>query len=168
MKQPNLLENAKYQLNLVISFISMIDGRAAVVLGLNIGLLGILALNFTSIDFIYIWPVIFPVITLTLSVMSLYHIYKCFYPQLSGGDKSIVYFKEVANRTKNTFITEFKDISNKDYAEEILAQTWRNSQIVKAKFEHLKSAFIYLLVNLVPALVSLVFLGIENKQFIVK
>ena len=82
-------------------------------------------------------------------------LYRGGFPNLAGGEGSLVYFREIAKRTEHKFIEEFSAQSEKHHANDLLGQVWRNSQILSIKFDCLKLAFAFMALAIVPWLVSI-------------
>jgi hypothetical protein len=61
---------------------------------------------------------------------------------LDGGQASLVYFGEISSRTESAFVTAFLEQKDNAYAQVLLEQTWRNAEILTAKYRSLKSRFI--------------------------
>ena len=76
---------------------------------------------------------------------------------------SLIYFREIAVRTETKFIDEFTKQSSAEHAKDLLAQVWRNSEILKAKFDRLKIAFVFLALSIPPWVVSLVIFSIKTS-----
>jgi hypothetical protein len=66
-----------------------------------------------------------------------------------------VYFREVASRTEHRFIEDFKNQSEEEHINDLLGQAWRNSIILRIKFDSLKAGFWLLAAGIIPWLVSL-------------
>ena len=147
---------AKDQLNLVLSFFPRVDAKASVVLAVNTAMLGYLASRIPSPATIAAWQLIAPAVAFALLGISFVYLYKGAFPNLQGGNDSLVYFFQIGSKTEAKFLQEFSALSESAYANELLGQTWRNSQILATKFKCLKSAFIFLAVAVVPWTISLV------------
>jgi len=61
----------------------------------------------------------------------------------------------VYKRTESKFIDEFMAQDEAAYVKDVLGQAWRNSEILVQKFNHLKVAFIFMAVAVLPWAVSL-------------
>ena len=150
MKTELLLAQAKNQLNLVLSFFSRVDAKASVVLAVDTGMAGYLASRLPSPNAVLPWLLLIPLLAFVLIGISLWHLYKGAFPNLTGGNLSLVYFREIAKRTETKFIDEFAEQSEADYAKDVLGQVWRNSEILVEKFNHLKCAFIFMALAVMP------------------
>jgi len=147
--------NAKEQLNLVLSFFSRVDAKASVVLAVDTGMAGYLASRFPPPKTMATWELLAPCMAFVLIGISLWHLYKGAFPNLGGGNLSLIYFREIAKRTEAKFIDEFTAQSESNYVKDVLGQVWRNSEILVEKFNHLKSAFIFMALAVLPWTVAL-------------
>ena len=160
--KPELLPGvAKDQLNLVLSFFARVDSKASVVLAVDTAMLGYLAAKIPQITWPPSWSLVIPMSAFALIFISVWHLYKTAFPNLKGGSSSLVYFREIAVRTESKFIDEFSAQQESAYARDLLAQTWRNSEILVEKFNHLKCAFIFMGLAVVPWTIALVQFSIK-------
>jgi hypothetical protein len=141
---------AKDELNLVLSFFSRVDAKAAVVLAVDTGMTGYLASHLPPLSNGKLWHLFIPMLAFGLIGVSFWHLYKGAFPALKGGNSSLIYFKEIAKRTEAKFIDEFAAQSESDFAKDVLGQVWRNSEILVEKFKHLKFAFIFMAIAVLP------------------
>jgi hypothetical protein len=139
----------------VLSFFSRIENRASVLFAINTAMLAFLGTNSPALKYFTEWYMFIVVIPIGLIVGSLWCIYKCHFPKLDGGQSSLLYFREISARTEVKFIGEYKKLSKDGYLEDILSQVWRNSEILKEKFDYLKCAFIFLALAIFPWIISL-------------
>ena len=75
---------------------------------------------------------------------------------------SLVYFREIASRTESKFIDEFMKQTETDHVKDLLGQVWRNSEILKDKFDYLKTAFVFVALAIPPWVVSLVIFAVKT------
>jgi hypothetical protein len=144
------------QLNLILSFFPRVDAKLSVLVAVNTGMLAVLATNAPPLAKLS-WPTItIAALAILLIGTSLWFLYQGAFPRLKGGAASLVYFREIALRTEHKFIEEFKVQTDEYRVDDLLGQVWRNSEILKKKFDALKLAFILLAVALAPWLCSLV------------
>ena len=76
--------------------------------------------------------------------------------------RSLIYFREVAGRTETRFIEEFKEQSDSHHVSDLLGQVWRNSEILKEKFDHLKTAFVFLALAIPPWGIALALFSLKT------
>lgn len=155
MEPKTLLSASRDELVLVLSFFARVDAKASVVLAVDTGMVGYLAAHLPGTDSMRWWEFLAPALTIALLAWSFWHLYRGAFPQLKGGEGSLVYFREVAGRTETKFVDEFTAQQELAYAKDVLGQAWRNSQILKAKFDDLKYSFILMAIAVVPWTVSL-------------
>ena len=67
----------------------------------------------------------------------------------------MVYFSEIAARTEVKFVDEFITQRETEYTKDVLGQVWRNSEILKQKFAHLKTAFVLTAWSVLPWTIAL-------------
>jgi hypothetical protein len=154
--KPELLPGvAKDQLNLVLSFFSRVDAKASVVLAVDTAMAGYLAGRMPSLKTMLYWPTLIPLVAFVLIGISIWNLYKGAFPNLAGGNLSLVYFREIAKRTEAKFIEDFLAQEDTAYVKDVLGQAWRNSEILVEKFNHLRCAFIFMALAVLPWVVSL-------------
>jgi hypothetical protein len=141
---------APKQLDRVLSFFSRVEAKASFVFAINSALLGTLAVHIERSDFNDWHHYSSLGLTMLGLAISYYYVYRCSFPNLSGGHLSLVYFKEIGRLREQNFINQFRELSHDDFIDDILAQTWRNSQILTEKFRTIKIAFIATGVSLLP------------------
>jgi hypothetical protein len=112
----------------------------------------------------YSWLMLIVVaITILLLASSIIFLYRGAFPSLKGGHASLIYFREIANRTEHKFIEEFKAQTDEQHVSDLLGQVWRNSEILKIKFDSLKMAFTLLAWALIPWVISLALFASYNN-----
>jgi hypothetical protein len=147
---------AKSQLDLVLGFFPRVDAKFSVVLGLDLGMLGVLASNVPSS-----WAAVqgatgCVVVGFAVAlIFSLVQLYRGSYPNVKGGEGSVIFFGHIANQTEHKFIESFKELTNERLADELLGQAWRNSKILQEKINALRWAYIFMAVAIVPWVVVL-------------
>jgi len=146
---------ARDQLSLVLGFFARVDAKASVVLAIDTAMAGYLAGRLPSLKTIPYWQSLIALLAFVLIGISFWSLYKGAFPNLAGGNLSLVYFQEIAKRTESKFIDEFSAQTESEYAKDVLGQVWRNSEILVEKFNHLKRAFIFMALAVVPWVISL-------------
>ena len=164
MKPDNLYPVSKDLLTIVLSFFSRVDAKLSVVLAVDTGMLAVLGADSPPIK-TYSWLMIIVAgITILLLGLSIMFLYRGAFPSLKGGDASLIYFREIAGRTEHKFVEEFKEQSDEHYVSDLLGQVWRNSELLKVKFDSLKMAFNLLAFSIIPWLVSLALFATYNNS----
>jgi hypothetical protein len=155
MEQKTLLTASHDELGLVLSFFPRVDAKASVVLAVDTGMVGYLAAHLPALDSMHWWEFLAPACTVALLAWSFWYLYRGAFPQLRGGEGSLVYFKEVTKRTETKFVDEFMSQQEPAYIKDVLGQAWRNSQILKEKFDDVRLAFIFMAIAVLPWAISL-------------
>ncbi len=146
------------QLDRVLGFFPRVEARIATLFGVNTLILIIAALNLSAGD-LRLWYVTVPVSALLIGLLvSYYHLFRANFPDDNGGEKSLVFFKEIQKRTEANYIAEFLDCSEASLRNDLLGQIWRNSCIVCEKYQRVKLA-ITTAISVVPFIVFLVITG---------
>lgn len=141
---------AEQSLGRVLDFFSRVESKASFVFAMNTGMLGLLALNFHQQD-ICVWYIALPLVcAIALLGASTYYVYRCMFPDLKGGAPSIVYFREIAERSSDQFTSQFLNSNSDVYTRDLVDQVWRNSQILAAKFDSIKVAFTLTALAILP------------------
>ena len=157
-------KNGTDQLNLVLSFFPRVDSKLSVVFAINTGILAVLAADAPALRAFTVSMTVATSVTIVLLALSIVFWYRGAFPHLKGGQASLVYFREIAGRTEHGFIEAFRSQTEEQRLNDVLAQVWRNSEILKKKFDALKVAFVLTAVALVPWIVSLVLFAGRNSQ----
>lgn len=167
MNDEEIIEIAKDNLSRILNFFPRTDTLLSVILAINLGLLAILTANappLKSIDGFFIFVILF----LLLIFISFYHLYKCAFPQLEGGHTSLIYFREIANKTQIEFSDEFNKQTKQSYITDLTEQIWINSKILSNKYYHLRMAFIFLLLSVIFWLPSLLNFISRNTESLLR
>lgn len=141
---------ADKQLDRVLSFFPRVEAKASFLFALDVGLLGYGTVNLDREDLNSVYVATFGVAFLALTVASLFHVYWCVFPHLKGGANSLIYFREIAQRTELDFADAFLSRTDESYARDVAGQIWRNSAILKLKFDYLKRAFVLTMLAIAP------------------
>jgi hypothetical protein len=161
-KIENEIEVAKVQLERVLGFFASVDSKASVALGVNVAMLGLLAANAPSAKLLNPWD-LFSIPPVGLIGISLFNLYQCSFPRLEGGKASLVYFREIADRTEAKYIEEFRAESGDQHLKDLLGQVWQNSKILRQRYELLRKSLIFLAWGTVTWTICLAIFAAQNK-----
>ena len=168
MDNKQLAEISRDQLSRVLSFFSRVDTVSSVVLGIDIAMIAVLGTTAPAPKLFTRYTVV-ALVPVGLIAVSLWHLYRGTFPRLEGGWRSLIYFREIAQRNEKEFIKEWSSQTEDEYLKDLLSQIWRNSEILTQKFDHLRAAFKWLALALVPWIVVLFLFASKNTEtFIVK
>lgn len=156
MDTKHLIDLSKDQLNRVLSFFPRVDAKISVLFSLDIAMLAVLA-NKAPLNELH-WdstPSLIALLALALIALSLALLYQASFPRLAGGHSSLLYFREIARRREAAFIDEFSAQTEEAFLKDVLGQVWRNSEILKQKYDYIKYSFIVMICALPPWLIAL-------------
>jgi hypothetical protein len=163
MTNAELVAIAEKSLDRILGFFSRVESKGSVLLAINTTMLAVLGGNAPPIKYFTEWYMFVFVVPLLLICFSFWHLYKISFPNLEGGISSLIYFREITKRTESKYVDDFKNIKDDEYLNDLLSQGWRNSEILKEKFNHLKFAFILLAISILPWAISLSIFVTKNK-----
>jgi len=159
----SIKDAAERQLDRVLSFFPRVEAKGSFLFALNTGLLALLALNLSFDDF-RVWFLVIPAISVLLIIsVSLYFLYRSSFPTLKGGTNSLIYFREIAKRTEARFIDDFVAQAEDAHTRDLLGQVWRNSEILKMKYDALKIAFVLSALALIPWVIFLALAAVAHS-----
>ena len=161
MEQRLLIDAAKDQLNRTLGFFPRVDAKASVLLAVNTGMLAVLIANSPPVR-TFDWSMLIVLLPIVLLMVSYWFLYKEAFPNLDGGHDSLIYFREIAKRTESKFIDQFKSQPEDSYLADLLSQIWRNSEILKTKFDDVRCAFNCTALAVLPWVVALAMLVSKN------
>jgi hypothetical protein len=147
---------AAAQLDRILGFFARVDAKSSALFAINSGMIAVLCANLSASDILSWYVVLAAALALGLLLVSQYFIYKCAFPTLKGGHSSLIYFREIAKKTEANFIDQFLASEIESMTKDFLGQVWRNSEILKIKFDALKVSFILTATALLPWTVFLV------------
>lgn len=152
------------QLTRTLSFFPRVDTKVAGLFTVNSAILTVSALNVEAGD-LKQWYIAIPGVFLLLGLISSYtFLYRGNFPQLEGGQGSLVYFGEIQKRTELNYLAEYEAVSDDGYRADLLGQVWRNSVILCDKYKAVAMAIRCTLATLVPFTVFLVMTAIEHTR----
>ena len=164
MTTDKLISTSKDQLALVLGFFSRLDSKLSVLLAVNTAMLAVLGTNAPPLKHLSLWIIVGAAFAIVLIGASIAFLYRGAFQQLKGGQGSLIYFRQIAQRTEHSFADAFKQQSEEEYVKDLLGQVWRNAQILDAKFDCLRTAFALLALALIPWVVTLVLFVTYNAQ----
>lgn len=158
------IEAARDQLDRTMEFFSRVDGKASVLLAVNTSMLALLATWVTPVSSLETTEVVAAAVSALLIAASLWHVYREGFPALEGGEESHLYFRQIASRTEAKYAASWRQMTDQQYLDDLLGQIWRNSVILKQKFDHVRWALRLLALSLLPWCVALALLSRAGVQ----
>lgn len=160
------IARASQQLDRLQTFFPRVEGKASFLLAVNLGLLTILAANVDKVAYLAAPLVWVPGAAFMLFWgVSIWKLNETFFPHLKGGSvHSVFYFRDIASRSFKEYSHRMKSINDEDILDDLLCQVWRNSEILKVKFDSVQSAFRFAVLSLVFWLVTLGALSVVAER----
>ncbi len=166
MTAQNSTAFATAQLDRLMGFFPRVEGKASVILALNIAMLGVTALNFPVRDFDSPRGC-FGIIAALLLGLSLLQLCVVFFPHLKSGEKSsLVFFGDIAGMRWRTYHNAVTGLTDEALLEDLTCQIWRNSEILKIKFDRTQAAFVFTLLALPFWMLLLLAATLRAGQFV--
>lgn len=123
------------------SFFPRVEGKASFLFAVNIGMAGVLAVN-VPIERAFTCYTIPAWACLALIAFSTYRLFGTFFPSLNGAaHKGVIYFGDIATLGSDDFIDRMKNYTDAQLEHDALCQVWRNSEILKIKYDRVRYAF---------------------------
>lgn len=164
MSAEDAYELAWTRLQHVLSFFERVDTKQSVVLGIDVALLGVLATQFVAIKDVSVFGWVLVGAFLPLNFLSFVFLYRGSFPRLEGGAGSLIYFAQIAKRTRDEFAAEFRAQNAEGRLEDVLEQLRHNACIATDKYRHLCWAYRFMALSLLPWCVALATFAIAVDQ----
>jgi len=152
------------QLDRVLGFFPRVDTKMAGIFAVNTAILTVCAINVTAPDLTK-WYIDVPGAFVAIGLVASYtFLYRCNFPELQGGQGSLIYFVAIQNRTESKFRDEYEAATADAYRSDLLEQIWRNSAILCAKYRALAYAVRITLATMLPFTIFLVTTAVEHSR----
>lgn len=151
---PKILQ-ADASLTRLLSFFPRVDTKFSVILAIALAIVASLGNMVAKVECLG-WSLALSLgLSGLLIVGCLWQIYKGTFPDLEGPKDSVIYFSAIADLKLEKFQGLMNNLTPSNYHRDLVNQCHRNSQILKYKFDRLKSSYQLLLWTLIPYLISL-------------
>lgn len=158
------LDIIQRQLDRILGFFPRVEARINALFGANTLILIVAALNVSAGD-LQLWYVTIPGLLLLVGLLvSYYQLFCANFPDDNGGEKSLVFFKEIQKRTEANYVAEFLESSEATFRNDLLGQIWRNSCIVCEKYRRVKLAIIATAISIAPLAAFLIITGTIHSR----
>lgn len=140
-----------------LGWVRTADQKVPPIFAVNAAMLGVLSVrlpqlgDLTMVEFSY-W-----VVASLALVVSMVFLGLVAFPRLSGPTDSVVFFGTAAKFSETAYIERLTtDVSRSDLVFDLARQAYRNAEIAKAKYEHLRVAMIASFISLPFWLLALI------------
>lgn len=137
------IDRAEKILERLLVWVGRHDARSAVILSVNIAMIGATFLADKNVIDWSKWAHVTGFAAGSLISLSLWYIYRTQTPRTDSPNRSLIYFGQIADRSREGFSTDFRAMSDEQYLEDLLHQCHVNSEILTAKFYELRIAMFF-------------------------
>ncbi len=128
------LQTAQWLLERQLAWIVASDAKVAVILTIQVGLLGGLAAAIASNPTRTAWAALLSIASGVLSCFSIYCAARAVKPTTKGPAASLFFFGKIAALDEQTYIDRLTTVSNEELLKDWAAQVHRNAEIANEKF----------------------------------
>lgn len=161
--QSDRVNAAWQQLQLVLGFFSRVDTKLSVGLGINLGMLAMLATRLPKPEELTTLISVVGVLFLTPLTLSFWNLWWGYFPDLRGGSNSLIFFRRIDKLIESEFLGACEARTLDAFERDLLGQCWRNSKILVAKFDCLKRSYIATILSIAPWMALITLLPSPSK-----
>jgi hypothetical protein len=132
-----------------------IDGRAGMLLTVELAMIGALAAFALPLDRLSRGQVAFGLLALLGLLVSIGVLAFAWLPRLEGPKASLTYFGGIVTRDRSQYLNEVRRESPEEYLTDLASQTHRNAEIAQLKFSWMKRAIVLFYLSALPWIVFL-------------
>jgi hypothetical protein len=144
------LELIERQFDRVQALFPRIDSKINAIFAIVSGQIALASLALSDENWRH-WDILVPAALFIVAIgAALYDLYRCTFPHVRRGSKSLVYFAEFASLAQGDALRAFTETDVEEYRRDLIVQTWRTSIIAAEKFRYLRRATFSALVSLLP------------------
>lgn len=138
------------QLDRLLLFFPRIDAKVSALFAVSAGEIAVAAMNL-KVDDWKRWWIAAPAVAFLLVIgWVMVSLYRCTYPHLDGGSRSMIYFNEISKRREAEYVPELLAVGEATFRNDVAGQIWRNAGILACKYGYLKQATIWAMLSLIP------------------
>lgn len=143
------LEAAERQFERIQAFFPRIDSKVSSIFAIASGEMAVA--SFVSLKNLHAWWMLLPG-SLFLGAIgwTVYNLYRCTFPSLQRSPDSLIYFREIIDLDRETFVERYTSASEEELKRDFARQTWQTSLIAAQKFAFLKQATLAAMLSLIP------------------
>jgi hypothetical protein len=142
------IERSNDILSKQLAWISAADSKVAPIFAINAAMLGVLAALIPPIANWTIFRTIITILSVIPLIASMIFLTITTFPRLSGPKGSYIYFGGIVTKSEDSYVNDMTNINEDVFLKDILTQTYRNAEIAKSKFNHIKKAMALTFISL--------------------
>ncbi len=158
-----LAGRAKDQLALVLSFFARVETKLSVVLAVDLAMISIAFAKVLPLSDVSLSVIGSLALFAVMQVASLILLYRGSFPHLADGERSLIYFRTVAQLDEAEYRTRFSQRDLSAHTGDVIDQAWINARILTVKFDRLKRAYFWMGLSVAPWVVALAVLALAAR-----
>lgn len=162
MNSSDKLENAKWLLERQLQWIAAAEVKIGFVITLDLAMLAALGAIVMDMDKIPLEIGLLFLLTTATLFASILSAAESFKPNLSGPEKSLIFFGKIGCEVSDDYLGLFKQQTDDEHLDDCLLQVHRNAQIASAKFKSVNLAIRWGVVAL-PLWFIVIFIAAFNR-----
>lgn len=162
MNSNDKLDHAKWLLERQLQWIAAAEVKIGFVITLDLAMLAALGAIIMDMEKISIEVGLLFLLTTAILFASILSAAESFKPNLSGPEKSLIFFGKIGCEAGDVFLDSYKQQTEADYLNDCLLQVHRNAQIATAKFQSVNLAIRWGVVVL-PLWFVVIFIAAFNR-----
>lgn len=148
------LADAWTQLQVVLGIFPRTDTMVGAILAIDTAMVGFFFSRWPDANHATSAMVVVTVVYSLCAGFAIIDVYRCAFPNIDGDGTSLVFFRSIADfNCYRSYAEKYSSVGDRQLTTQVLEQVWRNSKILTAKFDRLKSAMKWLLISVVPWIV---------------
>lgn len=143
------LEATERQFDRIQEFFPRIEAKVSAIFAIASGQMAVA--SFISLKNLHAWWMLIPGILFLIAIgWCVYNLYRCTFPHLKPSPNSLIYFNEIVELDRETFVERFTTASEDELKRDFARQTWQTSVIAAKKFAYLRQATMAAMLSLIP------------------
>jgi len=155
-----LAGRAKDQLALVLSFFVRVETKLSVILAVDLAMISIAFAKVLPLAEVSLSVIGLLALFAVMQVASLILLYRGSFPHLADGERSLIYFRSVAQLDEADYRTRFTQRDLGAHVDDVIDQAWINARILTVKYDRLKWAYLWMGLSVAPWVVALAVLAL--------
>lgn len=158
-----LAGRAKDQLALVLSFFVRVETKLSVILAVDLAMISIAFAKVLPLAEVSLSVIGLLALFAVMQVASLILLYRGSFPHLEDGERSLIYFRAVAQLDQADYRMRFTQRDLGAHIDDVIDEAWINARILTVKYDRLKRAYLWMGLSVAPWVVALAVLALALR-----
>lgn len=146
-----------------LAWVAVADSKLAPIFAIDMAMLGAWCALAPKVDGWDVLTVVFSALALIPLLLSVGALAFVAFPRLDGPKGSAIFFGGIVNHSLEEFLKKMASGVSEETLEDLARQTYRNAEIAKDKFAHVRWAMIFLFLSVPTWLISVALLYAARK-----